>query len=271
MAIIKAGAEPLVELAAFLAPFGEWVRRSESKCPLERYPTGLLSDVSRQTTAGPGRALPGGNGQCLPEFLTRTEWKPGETDRLRIAHMLKHASVGGGVLFIDDTGLLKKGNHSVGVARQYSGTLRRLVNCQVLLTAHYPDAVFDWPVAGRPYLPEHWTGDGAMRASAQLPETVGFQTTGEIALALIDDARQAGEPPPSGLRCRLWPPAARAARCGPTRKAREFPPGRGRGSRPGRSAHPKLWQPGAAQQTPSLISARTKDYRFDRKRVTRFI
>ncbi len=195
MAIIKAGAEPLEDLAAFLRPFGKLVRFRQSREALERYATGLLSDVGRKTASEIGRALPDTNGQRLQEFLTRTAWNAGEMDRLRIGHMLGHASVGAGVLIIDDTGFAKKGQHSVGVARQYSGTLGRVDNCQVLVTCHYVDAVFDWPVKGRLYLPENWAGDAARRAGAQVPESVAFQTKGEVALALIDEAREAGVSP----------------------------------------------------------------------------
>ena len=192
MAIRKAGAEPLAELAAFLEPFSEVVRRSESKHALERYTTGLLSDLSRKTAAQMGHALPGTNDQRLQEFLTNTAWDAREMNRLRIAHMVKHASGGEGVLVVDDTGIAKKGTHSVGVARQYSGTLGRVDNCQVLVTAHYVDGVFDWPVMARLYLPERWTKDPARCRKAQVPSQTGFQTKGEIALELIDKGRNAG-------------------------------------------------------------------------------
>ena len=131
MAIRKAGAEPLEGLAAFLEPFSEVVCRTESKQALERYTTGLLSDLDRKTAAQMGRSPPGTNNQRLQEFLTNTAWETGEMDRLPIAHMLEQASVGNGVLVVDDTDIAKKGNHSVGAARQYSGTLGRAYNCQV--------------------------------------------------------------------------------------------------------------------------------------------
>lgn len=171
------------------------MRRAESKAALERYTTGLLADVGRKTASEIGRAVPGTNGQNLQEFLTRTDWDAAEMDRLRVGHMLEHASVGGGVLVIDDTGFAKKGRHPVGVGRQYSGTLGRVDNCQVLLTCHYVDAVFDWPVAAQVYLPESWTADAARCRKAKVPEEIAFATKGEIALALIGEARQAGITP----------------------------------------------------------------------------
>ena len=106
--------------------------------------------------------------------------------------MVARASVGNGVVIIDDTGFAKKGAHSVGVARQYSGTLGRVDNCQVLVTAHYVDRVFDWPITAQLYLPEEWRTDAVRRAVAQVPPTVRVQTKGAIALDLLDAARAAG-------------------------------------------------------------------------------
>jgi SRSO17 transposase len=192
MAIPKAGPAPLTDLAEFLEPFGALVRRSESRESMERYATGLLSDLGRKTAADLGRALPGTNDQRLQEFLTNTAWDFRAMDQLRIDHMLRHASVGDGALVVDDTGFPKKGRHSVGVARQYSGTLGRVDNCQVMVTAHYVDRVFDWPVNGRLYLPKNWADDRQRRTETRTPEDVLFRTKGEIALALIDEAEQAG-------------------------------------------------------------------------------
>jgi len=190
--ILKAGTAPLSDLAEFLKPFGALVRRPESRHALERYTTGLLADLQRKTVSDIGRAVAGTDSQRIQEFLTRTKWDSREMDRLRVGHMATHASVGQGVQIVDDTGFAKKGTHSVGVARQYSGTLGRVDNCQVLVTTHYVDRAFDWPITSRLYLPQAWTEDRERCAAARVPEEVGFQTKGEIALELIDrgiDAR----------------------------------------------------------------------------------
>lgn len=184
--IPKAGIDPLPDLASFLQPFATLVRRSESRQSMERYVTGLLADVSRKTASDLGRALPGTSGQRLQEMLTNTAWDFSEMDAIRISLMQKKASVGGGVIIVDDTGFAKKGTNSVGVARQYSGTLGRIDNCQVLVTLHYVDTVFDWPVNGRVYLPKTWCDDAERRAKARIPETIAFQTKGAIALDLLD-------------------------------------------------------------------------------------
>jgi len=194
MATPKAGLGPLDDLQKFLEPFVGLVRRAASREAMERYTTGLLADMPRKTASDMGRALPGTNGQRLQEFLTRTAWDSRSMDRLRVQHMVAHASVGEGVQVIDDTGLPKKGSHSVGVARQYSGTLGRVDNCQVLVTSHYVDRVFDWPIAGRVYLPESWAHDRQRRQRAQVPKEERFRTKGEIALELIDAELEAGVP-----------------------------------------------------------------------------
>jgi len=186
MAILQAGLEPLVDLGQFLAPFGQFLRRSESRHALERYATGLLSGTGRKTASELGRSLPDTNGQRLQEFLTRSEWDPRQMDQLRAEHMRAWACAGNGVLILDDTGFAKKGTASVGVSRQYSGTLGRVDNCQVLVTAHYVDSVFDWPVTARLYLPESWAKNGARREKVHVPESVLFQTKGEIGLDLVN-------------------------------------------------------------------------------------
>lgn len=185
MAVLQAGQEPLVDLEQFLVPFGRLLRRSESRHALERYATGLLSGAGRKTASELGRSLPGTNGQHLQEFLTRTEWDPQQMDEIRVQYMRIQACAGNGVLILDDTGFAKKGTASVGVGRQYSGTLGRVDNCQVVVTAHYVDRVFDWPVTARLYLPDGWIHDDARRRKAHVPKSVGFQTKGEIGLDLV--------------------------------------------------------------------------------------
>ncbi|MFH1884305.1 MAG: IS701 family transposase [Planctomycetota bacterium] len=194
MVVLKAGPEPLDDLAGFLEPFSSLVRRAESRHALERYTTGLLSDLRRKTASDIGRAVAGTNSQCLQEFLTRTDWDSKAMDRLRVRHMLEQATVSEGVQIIDDTGFAKKGAHSVGVDRQYLGTLGRIDNGQVLVTSHYVDWVFDWPIMGRLYLPKSWATDQARREKVKIPEEIAFRTKGQIALELIDEGLHTGIP-----------------------------------------------------------------------------
>ena len=193
--VIKVGPSPPADLAAFLQPYASLVSRGQSRHAMERYTTGLLADIPRKTAADLGRGVAGyANGQRLQEFLANTEWDYREMDRLRMQYMVAQASLGRGLQIINDTGFAKKGTHSVGVARQYSGTLGRVDNCQVLVTSHYVDGSFDWPIAARLYLPEGWTQDQVRLSAAKVPAGTSFKTKGEIALELIDAGIAAAVP-----------------------------------------------------------------------------
>jgi SRSO17 transposase len=96
---------------------------------------------------------------------------------------------------VDETGMAKKGTHSVGVARQYCGELGKIENCQVLVSLSVANAVAALPVAARLYLPEAWAGDPARRDAAGVPLDVTFQTKPSIALELIGRALAGGVPP----------------------------------------------------------------------------
>lgn len=80
------------------------------------------------------------------------------------------------VLVDDETGFLKKGAHSVGVARQYSGTAGRIENCQVGVFVAYASRYGQALIEGRLFLPEAWAADQARRAKAGVHETVEFAT-----------------------------------------------------------------------------------------------
>ena len=87
---------------------------------------------------------------------------------------------------IDYSGFAKQGEHSVGVARQYSGTLGKTANCEVAVSLREVcsegAAVLSW----RLYLPESWTEDKQRRVEAGIPEAVKFQKKWELALEMID-------------------------------------------------------------------------------------
>ena len=95
---------------------------------------------------------------------------------------------------VDDTGFLKKGNQSVGVARQYCGQIGKQDNCRVAVSLSVTTESSSMPVAFRLYLPEAWANDRQRRRKAGVPETIAFQTKVEIALAEIRRAGERGIP-----------------------------------------------------------------------------
>lgn len=126
-------------------------------------------------------AVLGTNEQRLQEFLTNMPWDEEDLNRQRVEKLLREATVGSGVLIFEDTGFATQGKSSVGVARQDSGTLGKVGNCQVAVTCCSADPYASWPVAVRLYLPQEWTDDPARLHRARVPTDVTFQTKPHIA------------------------------------------------------------------------------------------
>jgi len=195
----KAAPTPLPELAAYLAPFAGLFRRVQSRQSLERYLTGLLTDLPHKTADTIAAAVAGTSTERLQHLLTDADWDATALDQARVAGLVAQ-SPAGGVLVLDDTGLAKQGTHSVGVDRQYSGTLGKVGNCQLVVSAEYVVAqdasvpAWHWPVSAGLFLPRVWAEDAERRQRAHVPETVAYQTKPEIALALVDQASAWGVP-----------------------------------------------------------------------------
>lgn len=180
--------EPNAELARFL---GEIVprlgdtRRDET---LQSYLDGLLTDHPNKNCDTLAQIVPETSEQRLQGLLTVTQWDEAEVNRRRVAVMKGMETEGDGALIFDGTDFPKKGTHSVGVARQYSGSLGKIANCQVTVNCHYAERTIAWPVGTRLYLPKEWTDDPGRCEDVYVPKDVGFQTKAEIALDLLDQA-----------------------------------------------------------------------------------
>jgi SRSO17 transposase len=191
---VHASPAELPELQEFLGAFQVRFRRPEGRQALERYTTGLLTELPNKNADTMAQAVPGTSAQRLQEFLTNMQWDEEDLNRQRVQKMIVEAGVGDGVLIIDDTGFAKQGTASVGVARQYSGTLGKVGNCQIAVTCCYSDPQATWPVAVRLYLPQTWAYDPERRHQARVPTAISFQTKPAIALQLLDQARAWGVP-----------------------------------------------------------------------------
>ncbi len=190
--IPHAPSTPLPELTEFLAPFRVHFHRSEGPQSLERYLTGLLTEHPNKNCDTLAQIVPRTSEQRLQGLLTTIDWDEDDLNRQRVQTMLTLPTEGDGVLIFDDTGFAKQGQCSVGVARQYSGTLGKTGNCQITVNCHYAERTIAWPVATRLYLPEHWADDADRRTKAQVPEELAFRTKPQIALELLDQARDWG-------------------------------------------------------------------------------
>lgn len=129
--------------------------------------------------------------QALQQFLNQSPW-----DEQAVLDGL-HAWVGrrfgtDGFLIIDDTGFPKQGEHSVGVARQYTGTLGKVASCQVAVTLQFATAEHVVALDARLYLPAAWAGDRGRLAKAGVPDAVGYQPKWQMALAMVRRAAANG-------------------------------------------------------------------------------
>src|SRR6266567_3827769 len=196
----KASPEPLPELSTFLEPFAPLFRRHTSRDSMERYVTGLLTDLPHKTCDTIADVIAGTSIERLQHLLTDAAWDPLQLDEMRVKRLLELHPVSDGILVFDDTGLPKQGSASVGVAPQYSGTLGKIGNCQVVVSAEFladdpaSSTPFHFPVSAQLFLPESWTQDAGRRKQARVPEQIRKPTKPEIALGLLDLARQWGVP-----------------------------------------------------------------------------
>jgi SRSO17 transposase len=160
------------------------------------YLHGLLLDGERKSMQPLSGRVPGGDEQRLHQFISQSPWKIEPVLTEYRAGMAEAFAAGAeGVIVIDDTGFAKQGKHSVGVARQYSGTLGKVGNCQVAVSLHYATRTADFPLALRLYLPETWTEAPERLDQARVPTAEReFKTKWQIALELLDTIRAEGVP-----------------------------------------------------------------------------
>lgn len=187
-----APSEPMPELEEYLRPFHVHFARSEATHALERYLTGMLTEHPNKNCDTIAQVIPDTSEQSLQGLLTTMLWDEGELNRQRVKAMLELPTEGDAALVFDDSGFAKQGKSSVGVQRQYSGTLGKVGNCQVTVNCHYAERTIAWPVATRLYLPKEWAHDQPRRDKAKVPQEVTFQTKPSIALGLLDWADSMG-------------------------------------------------------------------------------
>lgn len=190
--IPQAPSEPMPELAEFLAQFRIHFSQQRSFQTFCSYLTGLLTDHPNKNCDTIASIIPGTNQQQLNHLTTSMVWDEDNLNSQRVKAMLKLGTEGDGCLIFDDTGFAKQGSNSVGVARQYSGTLGKVANCQVTVNCHLAERQFAFPLATRLYLPESWCNDPERMEKAGVPEDTTFKTKAQIALDLLDYANREG-------------------------------------------------------------------------------
>jgi len=172
---------------------GHRFARSEARERIERYLIGLLGRVERKNGWQMAEAIGEHDPQGVQRLLNSAKWDAEEVrDDLR-EYVVEHlGDEETGVLIVDETGFLKKGNKSVGVARQYTGTAGDTVNCQVGVFLAYSSQKGAAFIDRALYLPRAWTGDPLRRAEAGVPEEIVFRNKVELAQQMLQRAFEAG-------------------------------------------------------------------------------
>ena len=168
--------------------------------PMQAYLTGLCLSGERKSIEPMAarvdpRHVPSMH-QSMHHFIANAPWD--DLALLQVARMqvLEQMDRHGGVTawIVDDTGMPKKGNHSVGVARQYCGALGKQDNCQDAVSLTIANEAVSVPVAYRLYLPEEWANDMSRRRATGVPKVVKFLKKWQIALEQIDWSLDEGIP-----------------------------------------------------------------------------
>jgi SRSO17 transposase len=186
--------------AKYVEGLASIIGHADRKRPLSDYCVGLLMPCERKSVepiaavTAPERVS--AQHQSLLHFVNQAAWSDArvlaKVREMVLPEMQRHGPIE--VWIIDDTGIPKKGRHSVGVQHQYCGQLGKQANCQVAVSLSIANQHASLPVAHRLYLPKDWAEDEARRRKAGVPAEISFKTKPEIALEQVRWACEAGIP-----------------------------------------------------------------------------
>jgi SRSO17 transposase len=182
------------ELDRFLDRFTPLFGRDENQAHARRFVQGLLHGGERRNAENIAQAMSGGPVRSLQAFITTGAWPDSPILAEMRRTVLEALADDDAVWNSDETGFPKKGTKSVGVKRQYSGTLGRTDNCQVAVFANYCSSKGHTFMDRRLFLPEEWAGDRDRRDQAGVPPGVIFRTKPQLALEMVANAVAEGVP-----------------------------------------------------------------------------
>jgi SRSO17 transposase len=182
------------ELWEFQSAFHDCFARSEPRAHFFDYMVGQFSKLERKSIEPMALEVEGGTIRGMQRFISDVHWD--EEQMQWNYHQLVADELGepDGVLMFDETGFVKKGKDSVGVARQYCGTLGKVENCQVGVFAGYASRHGYALVDKRLFFPEVWFTDAyaTRRTKCQVPTALTFQRNPQLAAAMLHALTQEG-------------------------------------------------------------------------------
>jgi SRSO17 transposase len=187
---VAPGAQPK-RFAAYLDRLAQAAGHRDRVVPLKSYCTGLLLPGERKSVEPMAARLCPDNvrqtHQSLHHVVAHAPWSDEDileaVRQYALPAMQKLRPIEAWI--VDDTGLVKKGTHSVGVTRQYCGQVGKQENCRVAVSLSVSTREASLPIAWRLYLPEVWAHDKKRRKATGIPPEIRFQTKPEIALQQI--------------------------------------------------------------------------------------
>jgi len=197
---LEAGAQGRLE--EYFDRLGHVLGNDSRRGSFAMYATGLLGDCERKSVEPiaahvcPDPDRVDAVHQRLLHFVANADWSDAAVRREAASYALsavvEREPIGSWI--IDDTGMMKQGTHSVGVQRQYTGTVGKVANCQVGVSLSLASRTAHLPIDFELYLPKSWTEDPVRRREARIPDALAFRTKPEIALDLIRRAIADGMP-----------------------------------------------------------------------------
>jgi SRSO17 transposase len=188
---VHGGVAYLRDIERRLAPY---FARAEPRQRAMAYLRGLLSPAERknswQLAAVSGDATPDG----FQHLLRRARWDPDAVRAALRRYVIQQLGASDALLVLDETGCLKKGHHSAGVARQYRGTAGKVDHCHIGVCLAYASRLGYTLLDRELYLPKEWTTDRVRCRQAGIPAARGFATTPQLAQQMLARAVTAGVP-----------------------------------------------------------------------------
>ena len=176
------------ELSGFHEQFVDCFQRSESREHFFNYMSGQFSSLERKSIEPIALALKDGNVRAMQRFVSDALWDDAKMISKYRSHVNEDLGSPDGALIFDESGFVKKGQDSVGVARQYCGAVGKVENCQVGVFAAYVSANGYSLIDKQLFIPKKWFADDyrTRRKKCKLPQDAVFLTKPQLAVKMLD-------------------------------------------------------------------------------------
>lgn len=182
------------DFEGFHARFSHLFPRSEPREQAAKYMRGLVANVPRKNSWQVAEAVGDESPDRTERLLYRADWDEDEARDVLQEFVIETFGEEDAIGVVDETGFPKKGDKSVGVQRQYSGTVGKVENCQIATFLTYTSSGGYVFLDRRLYLPKEWAMDRERRRGAKVPEGIEFQTKSEQAIEMLGGAWSRGVP-----------------------------------------------------------------------------